>query len=531
MRFHRESKDEAYDVVVVGAGIGGLTAASLMAQRGCKVLVVERHDRPGGYAHAFRRKRYLFDSAVHLIGGCAPGDDARPPGLVQRLLSALHVSDSCDFLRVDPFYSAVLPGFRLDAPLGVERFAEAHAERFPAEREGLRRLLQVCVDTRRETLQAADLAAADFAAIEKSLPTLMQHHRATLADVLDAHLEDDRLKAVLGAPWPYLGLPPSKVSFLYFASMLLSYLEDGAWYCQGSFQNLARALVRALRRSGGELLLQSAVQQIRVEGGRVRGVSLENGQRIQSPLVVSGVDASQTFEQLVGTERLPRRFLRSLHRMQPSVSAFLVYGATGADLGALGAAHEMFVYRGWDHDRDYRNLMRGEISRIGFSVPTLTDPSLAPAGEHVFQITVLLPYALRRSWRQEKSRYTELLLAEAERELPGLRDGVRFVEAATPRTLERYTRNREGAMYGWDALPSQIGPGRLGTSSPIEGLLLAGHWTQPGGGIYGVIASGVQAARAALGVRTEQALWRDLEREATPRTPDGSAPTQAGAWR
>ena len=92
--------------------------------------------------------------------------------------------------------------------------------------------------------------------------------------------------------------------------------------------------------------------------------------------------------------------------------------------------------------------------------------------------------------------------------MPGLRDGIRFVEAGTPRTMERYTRNYAGAMYGWDVVPGQVGPTRLGQRSPIEGLVLAGHWTTPGAGIYGVCQSGISAAQIILGYKQEEDLWQ-----------------------
>jgi phytoene dehydrogenase-like protein len=136
----------------------------------------------------------------------------------------------------------------------------------------------------------------------KRFPRLFSYHKATLGNVMDAHLGDPRLKALFAALWPYLGLPPSRLSFVYWAVMLQSFLEEGAFYCQGSFQRLADAVVEALKTHGGELLLRSEVRRILVEDGHVIGVMLENGQRIQAPVVVSNADAHQTFEELIGEE-------------------------------------------------------------------------------------------------------------------------------------------------------------------------------------------------------------------------------------
>jgi phytoene desaturase len=497
MRFHPESMHEAYDAIVIGSGVGGLTAAGLLAREGRRVLVVERHDRVGGYAHAFRRGQRVFDSAVHQVGG----------QVLPRVLQALGVADQCSWLPIDPVYEAHFPGLSFAAPVGLVPFQEAFADRFPGQGKGVRSLMQDACDIRDEARRAEQLGTLlDVNRAPGRYPTLLRYRRASLARVLDAHIDDPAARSALSALWPYLGLPPSRLSFLYWATMMLSYVEEGTFYCEGSFQRLAKALAAGVQAHGGECLLRSSVRRILVKDGAADGVVLENGQVIRAPIVVSNADLRQTVFELAGAENFPPRYTQAVRKLRASISAFVVYASTRLDLRSRGLAHETFCYPDGDFDAAYASALRGEPSWLSATIPTLVDSTLAPPGEHLVTLTTLVGADSVARWADAKPRLTERLLAMAEAHVPGLAGSLTLAEGATPRTMERYTRNEAGALYGFELSPAQVGPARPDHVTPLPGLFLAGHWSRPGGGVTGAMTSGIQAARKILGALSDDAL-------------------------
>lgn len=485
---------DSFDVVVIGAGLGGLSAGACLAKAGRRVLLVEREDGPGGNARAFRRGPYTFDPAIHVT---AQGFNVE---FLDFYLSALGIHEQVELLRAEDCFGVDIDGERRRLPVGLEALKSYLAEQFPREADGVTRFVETCAQTTRESQAPPPrVGLADLDAVKAALPMLFKYRRATLSDVLDEHIQDPLAKAVCGAQWPYLGLPPGKLSFMAYSGAWMALVEPGPLYVRGSFQSLADALARCIRDNGGEIVLSRSASAIRLADGRVAGVELDGAEHVAAEVVVSNADARQTFERLLPAEALPERFARRLAKMRPSISGLVLFSAAKLDPAAHGLSHEHFVYPGGDHDATYDGVLGGELGGTWFSVPTMHDPSLAPAGEHVIVFSSLMPHDIGEPWEQAKPRYMELMLQAAERALPGYRDSLTFADCATPATFQRYTLAEQGAAYGWENTPDQTVPKRLDFRTPIEGLFLAGHWTHPGTGSIRCLLSGAQTAAAIEG--------------------------------
>jgi phytoene desaturase len=515
----RKLPESAFDAIVVGAGMGGLTTAALLAERGRRVLVVDQHYVAGGNATIFKRRGYEFDVGLHYIGDCGRS------GLIPRILRAAG-APGVVFEEMDPdgFDTLVFPDFEFRIPRGIEAFRRRLVAQFPAERRGIDRYLAVAEQIRRyQTLLGNPLHAVTV--LPRSL-LLFRYLRATLAELLDDCTRDPRLRAVLCGQHGDYAQPPSRASALMHVGLAQHYLE-GAFFPRGGGQVLADRLAESIERRGGKILLRARARRILVERGAACGVEIEShhlGVRVvRAPVVVSNADLKRTMAELVGAAHLAPETTRRVASYEMSPALGVVYLGIRRDLRAEGHPRTNYwISPAYDLEPAYAELRRGEISSrplVYISIASVKDPEnprLAPPGLTNLQLMTIVPaapsawgvteadvasgaYRDHPGYLAKKKSFAAALVAGAERVLPDLRGQIVYEEVATPLTHRRFTLATDGTSYGIALTPRQYLGGRPGAGTEIRGLYLCGASTRAGHGIAGAMMSGVLAAASISG--------------------------------
>jgi phytoene dehydrogenase-like protein len=512
-----------YDVIIIGSGAGGLSAAVPLAQAGKRVLVCEQHEVPGGWTHSFTVGGYRFSPGVHYIGGLGEGESLR------NVYEGLGVSGDLTFLELNPdgFDHIVIGEEQFDFPKGKERLIARLKERFPHEAEGIDGYFDTVVAMStglqklgrvknvREAVQSAS-----------SIPTVLKWSRRSAQDLFEAHVTDPLLKGVLAGQTGDHGVPPSLASSFMHAGITNHYFSGGYYPLGGSYL-IPRAFTRALKRAGGEIKYKAKVTKILMDGKQVVGVKLENGQEISAKTVISNADPEVTFGNLIGRENLSSKLRRKLDQVRYSTSALSLFFAVDMDLRAAGLDSGNYWF--YDHEdleelygfglTDY--VLNVDTPPFMFlTVTTLKDPSKMHSGHHTCEAFTFVGYDAFKQYEHPvpgvrmpgyqglKEDMAWRMFKGLEKRIPGISKHVTFWDLGTPLTNKHYLNATQGSLYGIEKSVEQIGPRGFSTKTEFKGLLMCGASTMSHG-VAGVTSTGLSAAKTLLGCSRDDLLTQN----------------------
>ncbi|MFN0070372.1 MAG: phytoene desaturase family protein [Chloroflexota bacterium] len=477
------------NVIVIGAGFGGLAAGIRLQAAGKQVTIVEALDQPGGRAGCLHEQGFTFDMGPTLITA---------PHLLQDLWESTggRLEDDLDLIRLEPYYRIFFPdGAYFDC--GSDEVAiEREIARFnPADVPGFRAFLAAT----RELYSRAfvDLARKPFHELSSFLaivPELVKLGAIrSVYSYTSQFIQDPRLRTIFSFHPLFIGGSPLRASAIY---SIIPYLErlGGVHFARGGMTALVNALVNRFESLGGTLRLRSPVTRIGVQDGRIRGVELGDGSRLVSNIVVSNADATRTYMEL-----LPSHVRKPLNRAryrayQHSMSCYLIYLGLSRQYAQL--RHHTVIMP----DR-YQEMIREVFDGQGLPnelalyvhAPTRTDPSLAPPGGESLYILAPVPHLGHGiNWAKADQPFRDRIMNYLEHNF-GLEDLERSIVVErrfNPTDFATRLRSWQGAAFSIEPTLLQSAYFRPhNRQSEVPGLYLVGAGTHPGAGLPGTLLS------------------------------------------
>jgi len=488
------------DVAIVGAGIGGLSAAALLADAGLRVAVFDHHVLAGGYCHSYPRKAryhgqpvlYRFDAGPHDFSGVWPG------GTIAGLLDRLGVADRIDWARIDHSYRT--ESGAIDPPRDWRDYAAMLGARFPESAAGIMSLFETihaifedmyATGEGRSGIPGLPSDPAKLLSFPKEHPHGFKWMGRPFDDLVAAHVADPQVVSIINALVGYLGDGTEKLTCAQMVP-IFGYYFKGGFYPKGGSSRFSDVLVEAIEERGGAIHLKTPVKRILVENGAAAGVELRDGRIVRAKAVVSNADIRRTFLELVEPAHVPEDFRKALEAAAPATSCFT-------------------VQLGVDYVPDIRPATHVHLpgAHVGIAAMSLVDPSAAPPGHAILNLIKLVPFETAKQWfppedggddwktwrrsdeyERRKQEFGDRMIEAAEKVLPDLREHIVYRTDASPVTYARYDWASAGAIYGVSRA------GRLkGSKSPVRNLVVAGGGNV-GAGVEAVVISGAEAAEA-----------------------------------
>jgi phytoene dehydrogenase-like protein len=510
-------------IVIIGGGHNGLVCGAYLARAGRKVLVLEAASRVGGAAITREfAPGFKVSAGAHLLHLLDPAVQ-RDLGLGNHGLTiarnALHtvaLSESGPALVLDG--DSVVSG----TLSGTDRIALAEHQqrmrRFAAvlSKQHGRVPSRLASGNWREALSAVALALDIRRLGRDDMREFLRVATMNVFDVLEDTFESAQLKGALaldGVLGARLGPRSGNTVFtsLYRSSGAIEGRAGAFAVPRGGMGAVSEAIAAAARLAGAEIRTSSPVGSVVLDGDRVAGVRLENGDEIRSDIVVSNADPKTTLLKLLGARHLETEFARRVHNLRMKGNAAKLHlalsglpqfrGVSADQLGErlLVAPDLEYIEHAFNPAKYHRYSERPVLE---ITIPSIHDPGIAPAGQHVLSAIVqYAPYDLDGGWDGGRERFHEVVLSVLERFAPGLRQQIIGAELLTPLDIEREFRITGGHWHHGELALDQFMmlrpvPGAAQYAMPVRGLYMCGAGCHPGGGVMGT--AGRNAATAIL---------------------------------
>lgn len=507
-----KSQEKAYDVVVIGAGNGGLTAAIRVLQAGYSCLVLEKHNLPGGFATSFRRGRFEFEASLHELNDFGSPEE---PGDIRTLFRELGVEDKIDWIRIPEAYHLITTDKKYDCvmPFGVQAFTDKMEELVPGSRPSVTAFFELCDEVRAaQTYSMQVNGHTDSEYMKKHFPNFLRAGSYSVNEVLAALKMPQKAQDILGAYWCYLGVDLDRMSFLHYGSMVIRYITRDAWMPKMRSHEISLAMETRIRELGGDIWYHSPAAHILTdEAGAITGVSLTDGQVIPTRHIIANVAPHVVFGSMMDKKAVTPQITRATNARTFAGRGFSLFLGLNKSAEELGIkSHNYFIYDTADSVKQYDLMRRVDTNHVQATVCLNNAyPACSPEGTCMMYFTTMFmsddwARMSQTEYFKMKDRVADDMIRVFERETGcQIRDAIEEIAVASPTTYARYCGHPEGTIYGyetagWDSLmPRMMMIAEDAAMCP--GLRFAGGFAMRSSGYSSAYVSGDLSGRQTVG--------------------------------
>lgn len=499
-----------YDVIVIGAGNGGLTAATKMALNGKKTLLVERHNLPGGYATSFVRGRFEFEASLHELCGIGP---ITGKGALADTFKELGIYDRIEWIPVNEAFRTITindeENYDYAMPTGKENFINKAEEYCPGARKYIELLLDLAVQINN---------GIDFISTLKSfsagtVKTVFDEHinflniaSYSVSQVFDALNIPQKIRDIFGGYWCYLGVDLDELNFIHYCTMFHSYIVDGAVIPKNRSHSISCALLDRFEELGGEVWFNSDVKKIIVKDKLAKGIVLDDGTEVFADYVIANASPYNVLTKMIDGAEIPKFQTQDNNAKQLAVKGFAVFLGLNKSYQELGLEnHSYFIYDSADTKKVCELSRTNEKCALQATVClNKAIPDCSPEGTTILYMTSV--FQGDEAWKditpenyvKEKRRYADIMIDDFERATGAkIKDAIEEIEIAAPSTYVHYNDAPNGTIYGFQAAGTNTIVHRLMTMAmgdKIKNLGFCGGYTQQCIGFSPSYQTGIMAA-------------------------------------
>ena len=509
-----------YHVVIIGAGVGGLTAGAFLSRCGLRVAVIEKEPHPGGYLAGFQRKGFRFDTAIHWLNQCGEkgfvatifkllGSDHpvfKPQKKIQR-----YKGDTIDFLLTN----------------SPDDLKKAFIQKFPEDKEGIVKFFNASYrigksfSNFRDIFRSAEMMRPPeklkyaLKKLQFALPFIpfIGYDGNKMQKGLDKYFSNKQLHKIFSAETDLLSC---------MVPIGWAYYNDYQSPPEGGGQVIPEWLCHIVKFYGNNIYYNATVEGILAEKGIAMGVTFNQKgkpQQLACDYLIAACDLETVYEQLLPHGMVAESKINKLHNADIYASSFTVSIALDCPTEALGFGEEMVHLFREDIPKEQHNCGDPDVSALTILAPSVKDKSLAPRGMgtlvlfmpaymHQYNNWETGPGLMRgEAYNTLKNNIAEKLINRIAQNLaPEIKKHIVFYEAATPVTHWRYTGNKNGTMMGAKPGRKNMQTGVAAYKTPLKNVFIGGHWAELGGGVPIAVKAGTNAALMILQKQNPQAF-------------------------